>query len=306
MTQEPIGATSGPNHKAKEEAPTPSVGFIGAGKAANVLALALRQAGYPVSAVASRSLASATSLAARVEGCIAYRDPQEVAHSCGVVFITTPDAAISTIASTLSWHPGQWVLHCSGADSTESLSTVAKHGATAGAFHPLQTLALSTPDPAVLRGITFALEAEEPLLDKLKTMAEALGGRWIVLRAEDKALYHASAVMVCNYLITLTAAAADLWSRFGASPQEATSALMPLMKSTLTNLERLGLPDSLTGPIARGDSLTVRRHLEAIRAHAPDLEKAYRELGRLTLPLGRAKGKLDDATIEELGRALAE
>jgi len=283
----------------------PTIGFIGAGKTARALSLALNRAGYPVTTLASRTFASATQLAGQIKGCTASRNTQTVADSCQLVFINTPDSAIPVVASGLQWHPGQAVIHCSGADSTSSLVSAEDQGAQTGVFHPLQTFAAGEA-VTTLQGITFALEAAEPLLATLKTLANALGGHWIVLRAEDKALYHASAVMACNYMVTLAASAANMWEKFGISPKEAITALLPLIKGTVANIEHIGLPDCLTGPIARGDVLTVHRHLEAIRTHIPNLEAVYRELGRQTMPLGHAAGKLDSATMEELSQTLAE
>ena len=282
-----------------------SVGFIGAGKTATVLALALCHVGYAVTAIASRTLASATSLAAQLNGCTAYPNSQDVADKCNLVFITTPDSAISTIASCLKWHRNQAVIHCSGADSTAPLVAATEQGAITGGFHPLQSFTNGAA-PTTLQGITFALEAEGPLLTELKTMASALGGRWIILSAEDKALYHASAVIASNYLVTLASAAAGLWAKFGISPSQAITALLPLMKSTVANIEQVGLPYCLTGPIARGDAITVHRHLQALESLSPDLEAAYRELGKLTLPLAHVAGGLDQATIENLIKALNE
>ena len=272
---------------------------------AHALAVALNRAGYDISAVASRSFTSALSLAAKIEGCAAYRDSQAVVEACGLVFITTPDSTIAAVTSRLKWHHGQAVVHCSGADSVSLLTAATSQGAVGGVFHPLQSFAADSTDTSVFQGLTFSLEAEGPLLDELKMMVNTLGGRWMVLRAEDKALYHASAVIACNYMVTLAATASGLWSQFGVSAKEALTALLPLMRGTLSNIERTGLPDCLTGPIARGDTLTVRRHLEAIRSRAPGLETVYRELGKLTLPLVRAAG-LDAAKITELTEIFAD
>jgi len=68
----------------------------------------------------------------------------------------------------------------------------------------------------------------------------------------------------------------------------AREALLPLLQGTVNNLRRLGLPDALTGPIARGDLGTVRRHLEALEASAPDLLPVYRELGLRAIPVATA------------------
>lgn len=276
------------------------VGFIGAGTVGTAMAVRLSQRGYQVTAAASRTYASAEKLAAGVNGCKAYPDLQDVADTADLVFITTPDAAIGQVAAQLRWRHGQYVCHCSGADSLDVLKPVALFGAVPGGFHPLQTFASAAQAVENLPGSTFGIEAAEPLLGVLKQMANDLHGSWVVLKAGDKVLYHAAAVISCNYLVTLTKLATDLWQNFGVPPAKAIEALMPLLRGTLNNLANVGLPDALTGPIARGDVGTVEKHLRALGRTAPRLLSTYRELGMQTIPIAIAKGKCRPAAAEAL------
>ena len=91
--------------------PRPTIGFIGAGVTGTALASELYRCGYHISAVYSRSPASSTRLASRVQGCTVYHSPQNVADRSSIVFITTPDDIIEDIASGLKWHEGQIVVH---------------------------------------------------------------------------------------------------------------------------------------------------------------------------------------------------
>jgi predicted short-subunit dehydrogenase-like oxidoreductase (DUF2520 family) len=158
-----------------------------------------------------------------------------------------------------------------------------------------------------LPGSFFALEGEETLLDTLKGMAQALGGRFVLLGPGDKVLYHAAAVLVSNYTVALMKMATDLWRSFGTPvpTQEATQALLPLLQGTVNNIARVGLPHCLTGPIARGDMGTIHKHREALARTAPQLLPAYRELGLQTIPVALGKGKIDEAKASQL-RALIE
>jgi len=283
----------------------PNVGFIGAGTVGTALAVRLRGRGYSVAAVASRTRASADRLAGMVDGCRAYDAAQAVADIADLVFITTPDGVIPQIAAQVKWHAGQGVVHCSGADSLNILAPATDHGALRGGFHPLQTFATVAYAIENIPGSTFALEADEPLLGNLKEMAAALGGHWIVLKPGDKVAYHAAAVLACNYMITLVKMATDLWKTFGVSTPEATQALLPLLRGSLNNLNNVGLPNSLTGPIARGDTGTVQKHLVALQERAPELLPAYEELGRQTIPIALAKGKIDKEKANELNAILS-
>ena len=278
----------------------PMVGFIGAGTVGTALASTLSDHGYPVVAVSSRSRASADQLAAMVAGCTAMNNGQEVAEAAELIFVTTPDDAITGVVAGIVWHGGQSVVHCSGADSVDSLEPADRMGALTGCFHPLQTFADVTQAIDNIAGSTFALEAGEPLVGCLKEIAAALGGDAIELGAGDKVVYHAAAVIACNYLVTLVKMSTDLWETFGVEPERATRALLPLLRGTIANIERVGLPDCLTGPIARGDAGTIAKHLEALGETAPDLTATYRDLGRQTIPIAVTKGNIDCQQAEEL------
>jgi predicted short-subunit dehydrogenase-like oxidoreductase (DUF2520 family) len=277
-----------------------SIGFIGAGTTGTALAVSLAQQGYQVLAVSSRSFSSAEKLAARINVCHARKTAQEVADMVDLVFITTPDDAIATVAAEVHWHQGQNAIHCSGAHSTDLLEPAAQYGAHTGCFHPLQTFASVEQAIENLPGTTYAIEGEGQLLSSLKKMATDLQGDWVLLKASDKVLYHAAAVFACNYLVTLVKLSTDLWQEFGIPPTKAIPALMPLLKGTLGNIENVGLPDCLTGPIARGDTGTIKRHLDALKDRDPALKNSYKQLGLQTIPIALAKGKIDSVKAKEL------
>jgi predicted short-subunit dehydrogenase-like oxidoreductase (DUF2520 family) len=280
-------------------------GFIGAGTTGTALAVRFSQKECSVVAVASRTLTSAQKLASLVPDCQICHTAQEVADAAELVFITTPDDIIAQVCGVVQWHAGQNVVHCSGAHSVDILEPARKLGAAVGSFHPLQTFA--DVDQAIenLPGSTFSLEAEEPLLSMLKELTLLLNSNWVELKPGDKVLYHAAAVFACNYLVTLVKLALDLWRDFGVSSKEATRALLPLLNGTINNIENIGLPNCLTGPIARGDLGTIQRHLSAIEARNPSLLTTYKELGFQTVPIALAKGRVNEQKAEEIKALLS-
>ena len=280
------------------------LGFIGAGTVGTALAVRLNSKDYQVIAVSSRSQTSAKKLAEAVTGCRVYVNKQDVADAAELVFITTPDDAIASVAAEIQWHRGQSVVHCSGALSTDTLEPARKLGARVGAFHPLQTFASVKQAVENIPGSTLAVEAEEPLSGTLKDMATALDSYWIELKASDKVAYHAAAVIACNYLVTLVKLATDLWQGFGIPQPQAIQALLPLIRGTIHNIDTVGIPQCLTGPIARGDIETIKKHLDALEKVAPALLSTYRELGRQTIPIALAKGKINQHQVEELEAVL--
>jgi predicted short-subunit dehydrogenase-like oxidoreductase (DUF2520 family) len=282
------------------------IGIIGAGTVGTALAFRLRLKGYKIAAVASRSYSSALHLVEAIDGGDIYNTLQGVADNADFIFITTPDDVIATVTNQTGWHRGQYVVHCSGADSLDVLEPARIIGSQVGSFHPLQTFASIQKAIDNLPGSTFALEADGGLLDILKEMATALDGHWIKLKAGDKAAYHTAAVMSCNYLVTLVKMAADLWDSFGVPREQAIQALLPLLKGTINNIENVGIPDALTGPIARGDIGTVQIHLNTLEQTAPAMITTYCELGLQTLPVALAKGKIKEYQAQELESILRQ
>jgi len=293
----------------------PTLGFIGTGALGSALARSLSTAGYQVTAVHNRSREKAIRVASALGGDILAGSPQAVVDACELVFLTVPDDSIESLCDSLLWRAAQsaeshgdsalqaharTVVHASGAASTDILHSAKGKGVAVGVFHPLQTLACPEQAARNLAGSAFGIEAStDELRETLDGMAHALGGTPLRITGE-KALYHASAVMASNYLVTLLGMAAGLWSHLGLTSDEGLRALLPLARGTLNNLEHVGLPNALTGPIARGDAGTVTRHLEVLNRMAPELLPAYKELARRTIPIAQAKGSLDDAGARRL------
>lgn len=283
----------------------PVLGFIGAGPVGTTFAVRLSEQGYRVAAVADISAASAQRLAERVPGCSVCAENQAVLEAADIVFITTADDFIAKVCSGLKWRKGQTALHCSGASTVQALEAARQQGALVGSIHPCQSFSGIEQAIANLPGSTFGIEAEEPVRTTLADMARALKGDTVYLSSEDKVLYHAAAAMACNYVTTLVKLATDLWQNFGKRSADGLKAYMPLLRGTLNNMETVGYPGCLTGPIARGDVATIHRHLGALEQFAPDMLSLYKELGRLTVPIGQEKGTLSSSKAEKLLELLA-
>ena len=66
----------------------------------------------------------------------------------------------------------------------------------------------------------------------------------------------------------------------------------------------MGIPGCLTGPIARGDVETVRKHMAALTEGHSDKLDVYRVMGMKTLEIARAKGRISLETAEEIHNLL--
>lgn len=283
-----------------------NVGFVGTGAVGGTLARAFAGADVPVVAVAGRSIDRAAALASELPGCTAYTHGQSVLDTSDVVFLTVPDDAIRAVCDELEWTPEKSAVHCSGALSLDVLSSASNAGAQVGTCHPFQTVVESAHPSETLAGCMFGVEADDLLAPVLDDLVQRVGGWTVPVKSGDRVSYHLAGVIASNYLVTLTATAVDLLEDTGLSRDDALRGLLPILRGTVTNLDAAGLPSALTGPIARGDTDTVRRHLTTLVDRHPELLSLYRVMGHQALAVARMQGKLCREDREELERLLEE
>lgn len=273
----------------------------------SALALLLKEKGYPVAGVASRSYSSAQRLAGAA-GCPAYGHPEEAARAAELVFITTPDREIAPVSRAIAerggFRAGQVVAHTSGAHPSGELEGVREAGALAVSIHPLQSFADLDGARQNLPGSYIALEGDEEALPLARQVAEDLGGKPFIIRAQDKVLYHAAACIASNYLVSLMYLATKIYARFGLSQKEAFAALYPLVQGTVNNIRALGPAQALTGPIARGDAGTVAGHLGPLEEVGRLEAQLYRLLGLYTVRVALEKGTIGEEQAGQLAGVL--
>jgi predicted short-subunit dehydrogenase-like oxidoreductase (DUF2520 family) len=282
----------------------PRVAIVGCGTVGTAIGKLLRDVDYRVSGVATSNLETARR-AAGVTGSERFSDcPWEVTRGADVVFITTPDDLIESTCMSISEHRGfdknAVVIHCSGALSSDILSSARDCGAEVANLHPIQSFASVDQAVSLLPGSFCTIEGDSSALPIVRQMVEDIGGILLEITAEKKMLYHAAAVAASNYLVTLIHLALELNEAAGLATDTSFNALLPLIRGTLSNIGAKGIPAALTGPIARGDVATVSAHLKAIEKDAPELLQLYRCLGLYTVGLAKAKGTLDKETGDKL------
>lgn len=283
-------------------APRPAVGLIGPGRAGIGLALALAQAGYPVRLHGRQKKKVPAPLALSVgDG----ETPPAWIGEVGVVILAVRDDGIRPLAEALAAARAitahHVVLHLSGVQGQEALGALVSSRAGLGSIHPLQTIVEPERAPARLKGSWAAVEGMPRAVEAGEQLATDVGMRPFRIATKAKAIYHAGAVFASNYLVVVEALAQRLLRHAGLTDADAWAALRPLVEGTFENLGRIEPKDALTGPIARGDTATIVRHIESLTF---DDGKLYRELGRAALELAQKSG-MDEATAERVAEALA-
>ncbi len=286
------------------------VTIIGAGVLGTSLGVLLRRAGHEIAAISSLNRRSAQEAVAHIGQGEVIGDPGLAALGADVVILAVPDKAIATVAIEVAaggaLKRDAAVVHLAGGLPSGILSGVRAAGGHRGAMHPLQSFADIEAAVRMLPDTFFFLEGDEPAVETMRALVVALEGRPVCIEAKDKALYHAGAAVASNFLVTLMEFAVTLLGKAGVPRDTALEALLPLIKGTVANLESVGLPNALTGPIARGDLGTIRRHLRALEAMPSEMGKLYRHLARKTIEVARRKGTLEKGDAELLLALLAE
>lgn len=281
-----------------------SIAIIGAGVVGTAMGYLLKKKGYKILSIASRKMESAKRAVEFIGEGEASAEPVSTAKKSDIVFITTPDGAIEEVckkvASEGGFSSGAIVFHMSGALSSEILSSARNSGAKIGSIHPLQSLADVNEAVKNLPYSYFCIEGDEEAVSVAREIVSTLGGKEIIIGVDKKPLYHAGASVASNFLVATIRFALELFEVAGISREDSLKALMPLIKGTVENIESLGIPKALTGPISRGDIKIIEDHLETIKRERPERVKLYAELGRYTIKVAIEKGTLKQIEAEKI------
>jgi predicted short-subunit dehydrogenase-like oxidoreductase (DUF2520 family) len=265
------------------------IGFIGAGKVATAFGRYLYSKNLTISGYYDRHTDKVAHAVTHTQSQ-AFQSTSEAAAQSDMVLITTRDDQIAGVCRQLCEQncitPGHLVGHMSGAHSSHILTGARESEATVFSLHPLQAFADEEKSLADLPNTYFSLEAENGGLDPIKKMLSQMGNPYFTLSPEHKSLYHLSACMLSNYLVTLMASGLCALEKSGIDPKEGFTAMRPLIDGTLANIAQLGPAQALTGPIVRGDAGTIEQHMAALKSMGLDsIRSVYTAMGLQTLEL---------------------
>jgi predicted short-subunit dehydrogenase-like oxidoreductase (DUF2520 family) len=182
-----------------------------------------------------------------------------------VVILAVSDDAIESIAEKIAGElkPRTTVLHCAGARGIDELDTCATRGAHVGVMHPLVSFPSTRRHPR-LEGKTFVVHGSPRALTMSRQIGRACGARVITAETANP-VYHAAAALAANGAVALAFVAVRLLEGLGIAKRDAERSIGGLLESVGENVQSIGVPDALTGPVARGDASTVDRHRKALR-----------------------------------------
>lgn len=275
------------------------IGFIGAGKVGFTFgryiaekrelvrekmdgALCLEVGGY-----FSASRQSAELAAEFTETCV-YDSLEQLCEYSEIIFLTVPDGQIGEVWKSIKDLDirGRIICHASGAMTSDIFSGITEAGAFGYSIHPMYAISSKYESYKELDNSFFTVEGDDRYVDKVCSVIRALGNSCVRIDGTDKVKYHGAAVFASNLVTGLLAVSQELLTQCGFSAEEAQRAIVPLFLGNAKAAADRGPVDSLTGPVERCDTETVRKHLNALSG---DERSAYAAVSRCLVPVAERK-----------------
>lgn len=281
-----------------------TISIIGAGRVGRALGRRLRERGWRIGAVITRSNATARAAVRAIGGGIALSRIAGSVFESDVILLGTPDDVMRTAVRSLaeiggSKCKGKVVLHTSATLDRTALAPIARLGAATGSVHPMQ--AFGGRVIPRLSGVVFAIEGDRKARRVAQSIARSLGGITVTIDSSDKAIYHAAAVLAGGSAYPLIESGVQMLMRIGFTRRSATQTLLPLIHQILDNIERIGPRAAWTGPLSRGDYGIVARHEKALRGYPREVRESYAALALLAAGV---LSKNPTAALKKTRRAL--
>lgn len=270
------------------------IGFIGAGKVGVSLGRYFKEKGREVAGYYSLTEESAR-WAANFTDTTYYESLQQIAGDCDILMLTVPDDRIADIWQEVRpFMKGNIVAHCSGLHSSKIFSDIGTAGVSAYSIHPLCAISSKETSYKLLSDALFTLEGDPAHISTIQQLFEEMGNRTCIISAENKAKYHAAASLASNHMTAVFYMAEKLFLECGFSEKQAEEELYRLAKGNLENIHSQGCIESLTGPIERGDTKTVEKHLASL---PEDIRAAYLENAKQLAEIAGKKHPQRDDTV---------
>lgn len=271
-----------------------NISIIGAGRLGGALAIALAKRGYTIENLVARNIGTAVKIAESINPKPALLFSNEFSKiASDIIFITTQDFEIENAAKQLAreLRNKPSVFHTSGSLSSDILHNLKDTGCKTGSIHPLVSISDAIRGAEHFENGYFCVEGDAESVKTAEKIVADLKGKSFQIATEFKTLYHGSAVMTSGHLIALIDTAIETLSKCGVENAEAQKIFLPLIKSTVENLEMQTTSEALTGTFARADVKTFENHLKTLRKNAsPEALEIYLQLGMRSVHLAERQG----------------
>lgn len=233
------------------------------------------------------------------EGVQVSQGPADVGADC-VVLLCVPDDQILQVAAEWAESGAAGFVHFSGSMGLSAVT--ARVGMLeVAAMHPLLSVSSGEMQLEEAAGVTFGLSGEGVARTAAVQLAGWLGGTIVEVDEGSRAAWHLAATLASNGVYALLSVATQIAAANGISGFDVERGLAALAAQSAKNASVAGSVAGATGPIVRGDAMTVAKHLQVIQ-NEPDARALYVELARALIDIAemRAVGERQLAAIRSL------
>ncbi len=248
------------------EQPVSDIVFIGAGRLATQLALALHATGsHRITAVYSRTMTSAKTLADMV-GAVATNDIASLPQQADAMILAVKDDALPTLAGQIAaGHKDIPAFHTAGSVP----ATVLRGFDHYGVIYPMQTF--SKERHVDFARIPFFIEGNDnAALSVARAIASAVSKHVTVMDSDRRRQLHLAAVFACNFANHCYTLASDILERADMP----FDILLPLIEETVAKVADMHPKEAQTGPAVRYDKSVIERQSQML-ADNPLTQQIY-------------------------------
>lgn len=245
------------------------IAVIGAGRLAYSLINALVNSNYNIHSVFSKNLKSADKSANKFSIKNFSNDLNDISDEINLFFLTVPDNQIQILAKQIEKlnvnFKGKLFVHFSGALSSDELYVLKENGADTASLHIMQSFPSKEVVP--FNNLTAAIETDNKKAENfLFQLAEKIKLKPFKLLKEDKINYHLSGVFSSNLFVGNLFSASEVMNINNSNYPEFDQLNLPIVKTTIDNIEKNGLDNSLSGPLQRGEVEVIKKHIEKLKS----------------------------------------
>lgn len=285
------------------------IGIIGLGRLGFALYKALNNKNLNVTSLFNRSKSKYCGIS---NNPIIMNSIQQLVNNSDIIFICTRDDEIKNVANEIyeifsdDKLDSKKFFHMSGSLTSDELEKLKLLGANVGSFHPIQTFVGKKSDVSGFENIVFGYEGDETLLETVYEIVKLFNSNVIIVKKEHKALYHACACIISNYLTSLFYCVKEIYEFIGVDEQLMKKALMPLVQKTLDNIKKNDVIECLSGPIIRTEEKLINEHINELNKFEQRFIELYKSLGKFAVEISKQNNGVNMHKLKRIEKILNE
>jgi|UniRef100_A0A7V3REB2 predicted short-subunit dehydrogenase-like oxidoreductase (DUF2520 family) len=132
-----------------------------------------------------------------------------------------------------------------------------------------------------MENIYFVMDGNERGRKIIRDLFESMNIKFSEIYESNKIFYHIGAVFASNFIVGIQEVSRELYSMAGLDTETAEIISLYLSKQAIENVEKLGVKNALTGPVARGDNNLIEAERMALTDLDPDLGALYGKFAQI-------------------------